>query len=101
VDENSFECVDGQQRLNTIFEFFDDQLSLASETATKYMATIYSDLPDTASDSFHDYEIEIEEIEDGSDDELEELFRRLQLGTPLYTAEKLNAIGSDMRNFRH
>jgi uncharacterized protein with ParB-like and HNH nuclease domain len=28
VDENSSECVDGQQRLSAIFEFFDDRLSL-------------------------------------------------------------------------
>jgi len=101
VEENSFECVDGQQRLSAIVEFFDDQLSLASDTAAKFKATKYSELPDEISDSFDDYEIEIEEIEDASDDELEELFRRLQLGTPLNTAEKLNAVSGDMRDFCH
>lgn len=35
------------------------------------------------------------------DTELEELFQRLQLGTPLNTAEKLNAIGGDLRDFCH
>ncbi|GAJ21228.1 unnamed protein product, partial [marine sediment metagenome] len=45
--------------------------------------------------------IEIEEIEDASDDELEELFKRLQLGTPLNTAEKINAVRGDMRDFCH
>ena len=31
----------------------------------------------------------------------EELFKRLQLGTPLNTAEKINAIAGDLRNFCH
>ncbi len=101
VDENSFECVDGQQRLSAIFEFFDDQLSLAPDTAARFKATKYSELPDEVSDSFDDYEIEIEEIEDADDDELEELFRRLQLGTPLNAAENLNAINGDIRDFCH
>lgn len=101
TEENSFECVDGQQRLAAIFEFFDDRLSLSSESESKYKAAKYSELPDNVSDNFDDFEIEIEEIEDADDDELEELFRRLQLGTPLNTAENLNAISGDMRNFCH
>src|SRR5688572_17357906 len=36
---------------------------------------------------------------DATDDELEELFVRLQLGTPLTTAEKLNALGGEARDF--
>jgi hypothetical protein len=101
VEENSFECVDGQQRLSAIFEFFDDRLPLSPETASKLNATKYSELSDDISDNFDDFEIEIEEIEDSDDSELEELFRRLQLGTPLNTAENLNAISGDMRNFCH
>lgn len=101
TDENSFECVDGQQRLSAIFEFFDDRLSLSTESTTKFKASKYSELPDNISDDFDDFEIEIEEIEDADDNELEELFRRLQLGTPLNTAENLNAINGDMRNFCH
>jgi hypothetical protein len=101
VDENSFECVDGQQRLAAIFEFFEDQLSLAPDTATRFSATKYSDLSDEVSDAFDDYDVDIEEVEDVGDDELEELFRRLQLGTPLNTAENLNAISGSMREFCH
>jgi hypothetical protein len=51
------------------------------------------------SDAFDDFDIEIEEIEEATDDELEELFLRLQLGTQLNTAEKLHAIKSDLKNF--
>jgi hypothetical protein len=99
IDEGSFDCVDGQQRLTAIWEFFDDALDLDAETARRIGAAKYSDLPDDISDMFDDFEIDIEEIEDATDQELEELFKRLQLGTPLNTAEKINAIQSELRDF--
>jgi hypothetical protein len=99
--DGSYECVDGQQRLNAIFEFYDENLKLPETTAKEYGGTYYSDLPDDTSDEFDDYEIEIEEIEDATDEELEELFRRLQLGTPLNTAEKINAVMGECRDFCH
>ena len=100
-DDGGFECVDGQQRLAAIFSFFEDNLTLADDTARRLDAAVYSELDDDASDTFDDFEIEIEEIEDASDEELEELFKRLQLGTPLNTAEKINAIRGDLRDFCH
>lgn len=54
---------------------------------------------DDVSDNFDDFQIEIEEIDEADEPSLEELFQRLQLGTPLNTAEKLNAISGDLRNF--
>lgn len=101
LDDNTFECVDGQQRLTAIFEFFDDELTLTEETAKRVGATKYSELQDDVSDAFDDFEIDIEEIEDATEEELEELFKRLQLGTPLNTAEKINAILGDLRDFCH
>jgi len=101
LEEGTVECVDGQQRLIAIFEFFDDQLSLDSETASRVGGSKYSELPDDLSDDFDDFEIDIEEIEDATDEDLEVLFLRLQLGTPLNTAEKLNAVSGGLRDFCH
>jgi hypothetical protein len=101
LDDGTFECVDGQQRLSAIFSFFADELTLAEDTAKRVEANLYSELDDDTSDKFDDFEIEIEEIEDASDEELEELFKRLQLGTPLNTAEKINAIQGALRDFCH
>lgn len=101
LEDGSLECVDGQQRLSAIFEFFDNNLSLDQDTAKRFGGSYYRNLPDDIMDDFDDYEIDIEEIEDANDRELEELFQRLQLGTPLNTAEKLNAIGGDLRDFCH
>lgn len=101
VDSNTFECIDGQQRLSAIFEFFDNELMLDDDLSQRYNATKYSQLNDDLSDRFDDFEIEIEEIENATDEDLEELFKRLQLGTPLITAEKINAVMGQMRNFCH
>lgn len=101
VDENSYECVDGQQRLTAIWDFFDDVLELNPDTAKIYGGAKYSELNIEVSDNFDDFEIDIEEIQNATDEDLEELFRRLQLGTPLNTAEKINAIQGELRDFCH
>jgi hypothetical protein len=99
VEEATYECVDGQQRLAAIFEFYDGHLRLDPKAARAYGGRTYKDLRPTCSDAFDDFEIDIEEIEDATDRDLEDLFVRLQLGTPLTTAEKLNALGGDPRDF--
>jgi hypothetical protein len=99
IDDGSFECVDGQQRLSAIWEFFDGHLELPADAAKRYGGTTYAGLRDDISDAFDDFEIDIEELEDATDDDLQELFVRLQLGTPLTTAEKLNALGGNARDF--
>jgi hypothetical protein len=99
IDEYSFECVDGQQRLTAIWEFYDNNLQLSESTAQKYGGHFYRDLPDTVTDDIDDFELDIEEIQDADDGELEELFQRLQLGTPLNSPERLNAITGDMHDF--
>jgi hypothetical protein len=99
LDDGTIECVDGQQRLVTIWEFFGDKLKLDDDSARVFGGPTYSELTDEVSDSFDDFVIDIEEIEDASEDELRELFLRLQLGTSLNTAEKLNAIGGDLHRF--
>lgn len=97
--DGTWECVDGQQRLTTIWEFYDNKLELDATTAKRYGGKTYRDLEEDFSDAFDDFEADIEEIEDATDDELRTLFLRLQLGTPLNTAEKLNAVGGEMCDF--
>jgi hypothetical protein len=95
----SFEVVDGQQRLVTIWEFFEDELPLSEKTAKEFGATYYSDLPDATGFSFDDYEIEYDEISEASEDEVKEFFQRLQEGLRLTSAEKLNSVHSKLRDF--
>lgn len=93
------EVVDGQQRLATIFEFFDGELQLAGKTARDFDGNSYDKLPDNATDSFDDYEIEFDEIEEATEEEVKEFFQRLQEGLPLTSAEKLNSVHSKLRDF--
>jgi|SRR5579859_5845030 len=101
IDEQTYECVDGQQRLSAVWEFYDNKLFLSEETTKVFGGPTYTKLMPTYSDAFDDFELDIEELEQASDDELKDLFIRLQLGTPLTTAEKLNAVSGEARNFAH
>ena len=97
VDE--YEVVDGQQRLNAIFEFFDGELALASETVDEFGGPYYKDLASKISDDFDDFEIEFDEIEDADDEEIKDFFQRLQQGLPLTSSERLNSVHSKLRDF--
>lgn len=92
---------DGQQRLVAIFEFFSNELPLDSESEKTFGGRFYRDLPRRVADSFDDFEIEYDVIEEATDQELKEFFQRLQQGMPLNSSEKLNAVHSRLRDFCH
>ena len=94
-----YDVVDGQQRLTAIFEFFDNALPLADNSAKLFGGTYYRDLPDELVDAFDDYEIQFDSIEDASDEDIKLFFQRLQEGLPLTSSEKLNAVPSKLRDF--
>ena len=98
-DPESYEVVDGQQRLVTIFDFFDNELPLGQKTTTEFGGPHYSDLRDTVVDTLDDYEIEFDEITEASEEDVKVFFQRLQEGLPLTAAEKLNSIHSKLRDF--
>jgi hypothetical protein len=98
-DPEEFEVVDGQQRLNAIFEFFDDDLALAPASAAAFGGELYSRLPETVSDAFDDFEVDYDEITDADEEEIKQFFQRLQQGLPLTASEKLNAVHSNLRDF--
>ena len=94
-----FEVVDGQQRLDAIWSFQDGHLQLTTEQAARHGGATYEDLPDEVSDAFDDYEIEYDEINDATDEEVKLYFQRLQEGLPLNSSEKLNAVHSNLRDY--
>ena len=95
----SFDVVDGQQRLSAIFEYLDNELQLSPKSADKFGGSYYKDLSDAISDKFDDYEIEYDLIEEGTDEEVKEYFQRLQEGMQLTSSEKLNSMHSNVRDF--
>lgn len=105
-DPEEYEVVDGQQRLLAIWEFFENELSLSSDSdSVTGGARLYRELPDPLSDRFDDYEIDYDQIEAGPDaedldaEELKEFFQRLQEGLPLTSSEKLNSVHSKLTDF--
>lgn len=98
IDEETFEVIDGQQRLTAIFRFYDDKLELPNDINSIGGYT-YQQLDDKSKDKFDDYEIDLVLIHEASEEEIRDLFLRLQLGVPTNTAEKLNAIAGKMTSF--
>lgn len=98
-EPEEFEVVDGQQRLQAIFEFFDNELPLSKESQAAFGGEYYRELSDELTDRFDDFEIEYDQIEEAADEELKEFFQRLQEGLPLNASEKLNAVHSNLRDF--
>lgn len=97
IDE--FEVVDGQQRLQAIWDFFENSIPLSEESKKEYKASYYKDLGDVLSDKFDDFEIEFDEISEATDEEVKEFFQRLQQGLPLTGSERLNAVHSNLRDY--
>jgi len=99
TSDEDFLVEDGQQRLTAIFEFFTDELALSPASAEDFGGYYYSELKRPIADSFDDFEVEYDVIEDATDEELKEFFQRLQEGMSLTGSEKLNAVHSKLRDF--
>jgi hypothetical protein len=97
--EDTFDVVDGQQRLAAIYEFFSNKLSLDEKSAKEFGGKRYRDLPQSTSDDFDDFEIEFDIISDATDADLKEFFQRVQAGLPLTSSERLNAVDSKLRDY--
>jgi len=101
----SFECIDGKQRIMTLLSFFkpepneEDPLRVPLAGA-KYTYQQLKDEHPTFARRIETFELTLviyPVIED--DDFLREIFRRLQLGTPLNSGERLNSNTGAIRDF--
>ena len=102
--EYEHEVVDGQQRLNAIWDFHDDQYALgeASRDIPNFgdlSGKKFSELPSDVQDQFAIFELNLVEVEDASDLDIRDLFLRLQEGLTLNPVEKRNAMPGKMRDF--
>lgn len=81
------ELVDGQQRLNTIKRFIENELSLVGET--NFAGLRYRDLDHDTQDNFLSYTISADVIRNASRTQILQMFRRMNAYTlPLNEAEK-------------
>jgi 5-methylcytosine-specific restriction endonuclease McrA len=99
-----YAVVDGKQRLHAIFEFFNNRFALATdfdlnkereyENITGGMT--YSEFSQRDRSKFDNTQLDIVELQRANEDDIEELFFRLNNGEPLNAAEKRNARGGKM-----
>lgn len=100
---DKYDVVDGQQRLRAIWDFFDGEFPLpqnADPIDGEIVANLhYQHLPDDLRMRFDVYALDVVVLEESDEDEVREMFLRLQNGTSLKSQEKRNAYPGQMRAF--
>lgn len=100
---DKYDVVDGQQRLRAIWGFVDGDFKLPSNSESIDGLTVagctYESLPDDLRVRFDTYAVDVVVLEDTDEDEVREMFLRLQNGTSLKAQEKRNAMAGAMREF--
>ena len=106
-DNIQYEVIDGQQRLRAMWEFKAGKFALAKDTDPVGESSIagqkYSDLNLDACAIFDNYHVDVVIVDDAvqneQEDEIRDMFLRLQNGTTLKAQEKRNAMSGNMRDF--
>ena len=105
--DHEFAVIDGQQRLRTIWEFCAGEFALHKdmdpiggvEIAKKRYADLDFNLRSKFDIYFFDVIIVEEAVQNEKEDEIRDMFLRLQNGTTLKAQEKRNAMPGKMRDF--
>ena len=100
---DTYDVVDGQQRLRALWGFAAGDFALSrdgdSVDGSPVAGLKYEQLPDELRIRFDTYPLDIVLVEDADEDEVREMFLRLQNGTSLRAQEKRNAYPGNMRAF--
>lgn len=103
VKKYELEVVDGQQRLRAIFEYLNDKFKMPKDAdpveGRKIDGKEFSKLHTDLQMMLPNAQLDIVEMNSAyTDDDIEEIFLRLQNGTPLNAPEKRRAIRGTMRD---
>jgi len=100
---DTYAVIDGQQRLRAIWEFRAGEYALARDAdpidGHDMSAKKYDDLPDELRKHFDIYPLDVVVVTDCEEDDVRDMFLRLQNGTQLKAQEKRNAMPGRMRDF--
>lgn len=102
-----WKVVDGQQRLTAIWEFMDGKYQIADDakdvndrrTVHVIANNYFDDLPPALKVRQNGYTLSVVILEEEEEQEIEDMFLRLQNGTSLNSAEKRNAIPGNTKAF--
>lgn len=96
--EDEYACLDGKQRLTSLFRFVSGELPLNEKYSKGFGGKKYPEMTILQQDEFDKYEFDVEVVE-APEEEVIELYKRLQGGTPLNFGEKLFAMSGNMNEF--
>lgn len=100
---DKYEVVDGQQRLRAIWEFMDNKYALPKDCEPvdgyEIAGKKYSELDGDVIINIDQYCLDVAVLSTADEDEVREMFLRLQNGTTLKAQEKRNAMPGQMRDF--
>src|SRR5437762_9425113 len=100
-----YEIIDGQQRMRALWEFLSNKYSLSEETEHVLVGEKLFDIAECTYDQLpsklkveriHKYTLDVVLIQQATEDEIADLFYRLNNGTPLKPAEVRNAMPGEM-----
>ena len=95
LKNDTYDVVDGQQRIRTLDEFLNDGFTLAtSGYEGEFAGKKFSQLPPKVKSAINEFELHIVELtgDRWTDEVIRDIFLRLQKGTPLNPAEKRRAL---------
>ena len=88
------EIIDGQQRISTIIEFYDNEFALSKNIFDEgFYGSTFSELPYEEQQMIEDFEVSFISIRGASDSDIISIFSRLNsFSLPLNSQEKLNSL---------
>jgi len=103
IAKDKYDVVDGQQRLRAIFEYHAGDFPLGKDSdpieGVDPSGMRYKDLPHELLLKFDTYSLDVIVLSETDEEEVREMFLRLQNGTTLKAQERRNAMGGKMRDF--
>lgn len=85
-----WEVVDGQQRLRSIIRFFTGDLTLeGSDVTAGWLGWTWRDVPKAQRIAFWGFELVVRQLQDATDDEVRQMFRRLNANQSNLNAQEL------------
>jgi uncharacterized protein with ParB-like and HNH nuclease domain len=81
--------IDGQQRITTILSFIRDEFFLKKPYDGEFLNKKFSDLPKEIQNSFLRYKIDFNEINDASEEQLREIYSRVNKYSTVLTKQEL------------
>lgn len=93
TDNGVYDMLDGKQRSTAIFEFINDEFPLTnvSDEFADFEDMYFSQLDEEMQDAILDFQLTIRYFDGITDDEVKELFFRLNNGKPLTNFEQIKA----------